>query len=149
MQNHIIREYILYRYYPNKSHVDGFFDEDDGNIYISKKLGKIAREIVFAHESQHRDCYNNKCKCWGRGTDYWCEYHAFRAEFRFVLRKNSKRYWKAYFEGVIRDLTKFKDTSIRSWGAHFQALCKVCRFKAFQEAARRYGFQKSIEGLCS
>ena len=127
-----ISMYILFRYRPNKSNIFGFFDEDDGQIYINEDLGKTHREFVYVHESQHRTCYKVGCKCWNKKTEFLCEYHAFRAEFRFALNKNSRRYWTAYFKGVIMELDKFRSNKVRSWRAHFKALSKVCRFKQFQ-----------------
>lgn len=141
-------DYILFRYYPNKSRVKGFFDDDDGQIYINKTLNKHDRAIVFAHESQHRECFITKCWCWKQKTVFWCEYHAFKAEFAFVSGMDNHRYWHTYFKAVISGLTKYKEAeNIGTWMDHFRALRKVCRFKAFQEAADRYGYQERVNEL--
>lgn len=138
-------DYILFTYRPNKTKINGFFDEEDGNIYINSDLCKIAKEIVLAHEIRHRRCFKNKCKCWGKL--YWAEYHAFRAEFEFVLSKNKKSYWKTYFDGVISDLRKFQDKSVTGWREHFKALSKVCRLKKFIEQANKYKYLKKINTI--
>ena len=134
---------------PNKLGINGFFDEDGGNIYINGNLGKIEREIVYVHESQHRTCCLNKCKCWKYKSVYWCEYHAFRAEFNFVLKKNIPGYWKGYFDITIKDLIKFSRNGkkIKSWKEHFQALSKVCRFKDFQKFAKKHRYIKRIDKI--
>ena len=142
-------DYILFKFIPNKLGINGFFEEEDGCVYVNESLDKISRELVYAHESQHRTCFLNKCKCWKYKSVYWCEYHAFRAEFNFVLKKNISEYWKNYFNLVIKDLIKFRKNSkgIKSWKEHFQALAKICKFKDFQKLAKKYRYKKRIDKI--
>jgi len=143
--------YILFKYSPNKSKINGFFDEDDGNIYINESLSTLQKELVLVHETEHKKCYLNKCFCWKSKTDFWCEYHAFKAEFDFVLNKNLKKYWNIYFSIVIKDLNKFvKDSNnIHTWKEHYKALRKVCKLCNFIKFAKKYGYWKKINGLCN
>jgi len=134
---------ILFSFKPNKSKISGFFDEDDGQIYIDKKLGKIKKEIVYQHENQHRKCFNSDCKCYKKDTDFLCEYHAMRAEFNFIA-KNGVLVQKIYFKLVIKSLNKYL---IESWKAHYQALRKVCKLKKFRFLAKKLGFWREIEKL--
>ena len=138
--------YILFRYNPNPSNIYGFFDEEDNNIYINANLGKLDREFVFVHESQHKDCFHNKCKCWG--TIFWCEYHAFRAEFNFVLKLNKQKYWRGFFKVSIKALIKFKThPEIGGWTEHYKALRKVMNLTECVKYARKYGYWKQIEDI--
>lgn len=141
--------YILFTFRPNKLGINGFFEGDDGYVYINKDLDKISRELVYAHESQHRACFLNKCKCWKPKSDFLCEYHAFRAEFNFVLKKNTPKNWKHYFNFTIKDLIKFSKNgkNIKNWKEHFQALAKVCRLKDFQRFAKKYRYKKRIDKI--
>jgi len=139
---------IIFSFKPNKSEVSAFFDADDGEIYIDKKLGKINREIVYQHENQHRKCFKSKCKCWKKKTEFLCEYHAMRAEFNFVA-KNGLLVQKMYFKITIDALNKYLKNmnKIKSWKAHYQALRKVCKLKQFRFLAQKLGFWKDIERL--
>jgi len=140
-------DYILFRYKPNKSKVNGIFDEDDGNIYINEDLDEITQELIYAHESQHKKCFNSKCKCWKKL--FWCEYHAFRNEFKFVLEKDDSKYWDKYFTITTNDLNKFKNNvnNITGWKEHFKALKKVCNLKDFKKFAKEYKYWKQIKKI--
>jgi len=142
--------WIEFSYHPNKSKVDGFFDEEDGQIYIRKNQGRITKEIIFAHESQHKDCCENSCFCWVMVNLFWCEYHAFRAELYYVLDQNKSRIWNLYFQGVIKDLTKYYSLidAVEGQIQHFKALRKVCKMKLFREFAKQYGYYTKIYKLC-
>ena len=138
--------YVLFRYYPDRYKLRGFYDSDNGEVHINKAIPKIVRELTFAHENQHKICHQGKCSCWNKDTEFWCEYHAFRAEFEFILSKNSNKYWIAYFESVVYDLKKYKRTNHKpkSWPDHFRALAKICRTKEFASYARGYGYHTRI-----
>jgi hypothetical protein len=140
-------DYILFRYRPNKSKIDGLFDEEDRNIYINEDLGKICREFVYIHEAEHKRCFENKLKCWE--NLFWCEYYAFRAELNFVLEKDNSRYWHKYFTVTIKSLIKFKTNAnnIKGWEEHFKALRKVCRLKDFKKFAKKYKYWKLIKEI--
>ncbi|MHA1275391.1 MAG: hypothetical protein ACTSQS_18460 [Promethearchaeota archaeon] len=139
---------VMFNYFPNKLDIGGFFDEDSGNIYINKKLRKIRREIVFQHEKQHKKCFNSRCSCWSKGTEFWCEYHAMKAEFEFSM-KNEKLVQKLYFKAVILSLKRYlRDMNkVKSWKAHYQALRKVCKLKKFKQLAKKSGFWGEIKKL--
>jgi len=137
-------DYILFTFEPHYPKVKGFFDSDWNRVYINKKLGKIKREIVYAHESQHQKCFQSKCKCYDLNSDFLSEYHAFRAEFRFLQEKDNVRYWRIYFAGVIDDLTRYVTLP---WKAHFKALSKVCRLEDFKKFAKEFDYWKKIERI--
>lgn len=128
--------------------MNGYYDPDDNNhpVYINKDLDSKSKEVVYAHENQHRKCHLGKCFCWDCGTEFWCEYHAFRAEFKFALSKNTDKWWKLYFDGVIEDLKKFKrpKKGMATWPDHFKALVKVCHMKEFGAYANGYGYYTRI-----
>ena len=139
-------DYILFTYKPNKSNIFGIFDEDDGNIYINSKLNKIERKLVYVHEVQHRDCFNNKCKCWKKL--FWCEYHAFRAEFNFVLKLNKRRYWHGFFKIAIKELVKFKlHPEISGWTEHYKAKRRVMKLDECVKYAKKYKYWKQIKEI--
>jgi hypothetical protein len=142
------KDYIVFRYRPNKSKVNGFFDEDDKNIYINEDLNMVHRELVYIHENQHRDCFIHKCKCWNRSI-FLCEYHAFRAELKFLLEKDNSKYWKTYFVITIKSLIKFGTNinNIWGWEEHFKALRKVCNLKDFKKVASKYGYWLLIKSI--
>ena len=139
-------EYILFTYEPNKSNIFGIFDEDDGNIYINSKLNKTERELVYIHEVQHRDCFNNKCKCWKKL--FWCEYHAFKAELDFVFKLNKYRYWHCFFKIAIKELIKFKThPEIDGWAEHYKAKRKVMKLNKCVEYAKKYKYWEQIKEI--
>ena len=142
-------KYISFKYAPNKTKINGFFEEDSGNIYINKSLGTRQKELVFVHEMKHKKCCLDKCFCWESGTDFWSEYHAFKAEFDFVLNKNLKKYWVTYFNILIKDLNKFVEnaSNLRTWKYHRKALTKVCRLCDFIRFAKKYGYWNEIDSL--
>lgn len=141
------KDYILFRYRPNKSKISGIFDEDDRLIYINEDLDKITQELVYIHENQHKKCFVNKCKCWKKL--FWCEYHAFKAELKFLLEKDNSKYWHKYFVITIKSLIKFKDNAnnIKGWKEHFKALKKVCNLKDFRWAAKKYKYWNRIKRI--
>jgi hypothetical protein len=146
-------KYILFQYYPiGAVKLDGFYDDQDvnHNVYISKSLKGMDREIAFAHENEHRECHIQECFCWSSGTEFWSEYHAFKAEFDFVVEQNKDKWWKVYFEYVIRNLKKYKRVgrgAMSTWPDHFRALSKVCRLNEFGEYARGYGYYDRIMAI--
>jgi hypothetical protein len=140
-------DYILFKYRPNKSRIHGIFDEDDGNIYINEDLPKMGRELVYAHECQHRTCFYSNCSCYKKNSIFYVEYHAFLAELIFILKINSVQYWKYYLMGVIEELNKFNNPDINGWLDHFRALRKVCKLKAFKEKAKKFNCWKKISKL--
>lgn len=123
---------ILFTYNPNPSKVFGFFDEGDGKIYISSKLGLLARECVYYHEQSHKECFDKKCKCWSRKTDYLCEFHAMQGEFQKIKASGSLRMKKAYFEQVKAAVKKYKKQS-KVYVHHLRAIARLMRTKAFRE----------------
>lgn len=142
----IRKDYILFVYSPNKSNIFGFFDEEDDNIYVNAKLNRIERKLVFIHESQHRNCFNKKCKCWG--TTFWCEYHAFRRELNFVLKLNKRRYWHVFFKIAIKELIKYKThPEIAGWTEHFNAKRKTMKLNECVKYAKKYKYWEQIESI--
>ena len=141
----IKNDYILFKYSPNKSKIEGMFDEEDGNIYVDADLPDCGRKLVYAHESQHRTCFYNKCTCYKSGSLFRIEYHAFLAELIFVVKENKDGLWKYYFKGIQKELIKFNNPSIEGWIAHFKALRKVCKLKVFIQNAKKYRCWKTIE----
>lgn len=139
---------ILFRYRPNLTEINGFFDQDDGHIYIRKGLGKIDKEIVYQHEMQHKICSDNKCFCWEQKSDFWSEYHSFRAELDFALRSN-KIVKRIYLTGVIDDLIKYKKQGkkIKSQKEHYFALRRVCKLNRFKKLAKEYKYWNRIKKL--
>lgn len=144
-----MNDVVRFIFKPNKSKVDAFFDRDDGLIYIHKNFGKILTEITYAHEVQHKKCLANKCFCWEQDSDYWSEYHAFKAMFYFVVSKHSKRYWRIFFDAVISDLIKYNNNEyrVKSYKEHFNALKKVCKLKLFIEYAKQYNYWNDIKRI--
>lgn len=140
-------DYILFRYRPNKSQVNGFFDPADGNIYINEDLDKLHQELVYIHENQHRECFVSKCKCFK--NTFWCEYHAFRAELKVLLEKKDGKYWCKYFDITVKSLIKFKTNTknVEGWAEHFKALRKVCNLKDFRKVAIKYRYWIQIKKL--
>ena len=140
---------ILFTFEPNRSKIHGFYDLEDGEIYVNKRLSKTAQALTVVHEQQHIKCRKSKCHCWPDERLYWCEYHAFRAVLDYVIGCNSRRIWKAYFDGVVDDLTKYYDKrrAVRGYGQHYLALAKVCRLKRFREYAKQYGYDKEIRKI--
>lgn len=140
------KKYILFVYKPNPSGINGFFDEEDNNIYINGKKSKLERDLIFVHENQHKECFNTKCKCWR--TVFWSEYHAFRAELHFVLKVNKRKYWHEFFRVAIRSLIKhMKHLEIQGWLEHYKALRKVLKLNECVKYAKEYGYWKQIKGL--
>ena len=140
------KDYILFVYKPNPSNITGFFDEEDNNIYINEKKGRLERELIFVHENQHKKCFNTKCKCWG--IVFWCEYHAFRAELNFVLKVNKRKYWREFFRVSISSLIKYTvHLEIGGWPEHYKALRKVLKLSECVTYAKKYGYWKQIAGL--
>ncbi len=129
---------VYFRHTPDRSKIGGYFDEDDGHIYINGRASKVRQSLIIAHESQHKKCFDTKCKCWNSRNVYWCEYHAFRAELKYVAKKDKVRLWQAYFRSVINDLRKFQSKET-AYPQHFQALVKVCRLRLFGLYAQKYG----------
>jgi len=123
---------ILFVYNPNPSKVFGFFDEDDGKIYVSSRLGLLARECVYLHEKSHKECFDGGCKCWSKGTDYWCEYHAMRGELQKVRAIGCVRLKRAYLKHAKDALVKY-NAQPEVYGAHLAALRKLMRTKAFRD----------------
>jgi len=107
-----------------------WYDSEDDCIYLSDKLTQVEREIVYAHEDQHRKCYHEKCFCWGMDSDFWKEYHAMKAEFEFALEKGG-RYLKAYRKLFVDCLKRYKKNPESK--AYLQASLKLMRLKAFRE----------------
>ena len=126
---------ILFTYHPNPSKVFGFFDDDDEKIYISSKLSLLARECVYFHESSHKECYDEKCKCWDKKTDYLCEYHAMRGELQKVRARGSVRLREAYLKHVKSALDKYRKHA-DVYGDHLKAIRKLMRTKDFKAFVR-------------
>ena len=134
---------ILFRYNPNPSKVFGFFDENDGKIYINETFGIMEREVVYLHELSHRECFEKGCWCWKRKSDYWVEYHGFRGEFYKVQSNGDKRLKKAYLKQLGNTIKKAKRNP-KVWGCHFAALRRLAKMKSFRKFVNR----KIKRGLC-
>jgi len=147
-----MREYIEFTLDPNPVEIDGWFDEDDGRIYIRAGLDRFVKLLIYAHENQHKKCFDSKCKCWKEKSDLLCEYHAFRAEFRFMCEGRFVcQVWKQYFANVQRELRKYRRLMKTTWKKggreHFQALKRLCKTKKFQEYAKYAGWLQKISCL--
>lgn len=136
---------ILFKYYPNKLKTAGWWEEDAKDyIFVNKRLSRITRKIILAHEEQHRKCYFNKCKC--SKNDYLSEYHAYKAEFQYILDINKHKYWKAYFKNALDCLDRYiTDKSIPSHKWHLSAFKKFSKTKQFRKWAEKYGYLKAVE----
>lgn len=141
----VMVKYIEFTFDPNPVEIDGWFDEDDGRVYIRADLDFTIQQLIYAHEDQHRKCFNSKCKCWKKKSDFLAEYHAFKAEFKCARLKDT--IWKQYFANVIRELRKYRRHWKEHGREHFQALAKLCRTKKFREYAKKYGWLQKISCL--
>jgi hypothetical protein len=139
---------ILFKYKPNKSKIDGFFDRTDGHIYIQKSLDKYTKEITYQHEKQHKKCFKTKCFCWTQESDFWGEYHAFKAELIYALN-GEKIVQIKYLQGVIDDLKKFRELgeTNKSSKEHYVALKRICKLKIFKLLAQARGFWSELKEL--
>ncbi len=99
---------VYFRHTPDRSKLGGYFDEDDGHIYINVQASKVRQSLIIAHEAQHKKCFDSKCKCWKGENIYWCEYHVFRAELEYVIENDTVRLWQAYFRSEINNLRKYQ-----------------------------------------
>ena len=133
---------IFITYARNPSKIAGYYDPDDGNIYIRTGLSKYRQLLIYVHERQHKKCHDEKCSCWSRGT-FHSEYHAYRAELDYVIERESPRLWKLYFRNVMADIIK-QSSDLKLWGGHRRAILKVCRLKRFQEHAKEHGVLHKI-----
>jgi hypothetical protein len=123
---------ILFTFLPDPDRREAYYDEDDGNIYIRKSLGKYGREVAYFHEAVHRQCHSTDCWCWKRNNDFWLEYHAYKGELLKVSTSGSKLIVRAYRKQVARTLKKAKDNP-KVWGVHEKALRRVMRTKRYKE----------------
>lgn len=140
---------IEFEYDPNPARIQGFYDEDvPGYIYINRYLTTFGREIVIAHETQHARCCEEKCSCFDLYADVLREYHAFRAEFEYMVTgRHTTNAWRMYYR-IVRDaLKRYQGRKI--WEGHFKALAKVCRLKLFKEYSRGCKPYKQIMKLVS
>ncbi len=129
---------VLFEFFPNELCCYGFFDETWDTIFIDSRLSKSGRELVYHHEKQHKTCCNLKCFCWSQNTDFWTEYHAFKAELDFALSSGiriRKIYLKDTYE-YLNLLKKGKQNKDRK--AHYLALKRVCKLKRFIKLAKEF-----------
>lgn len=123
---------VLIKFIPDRGEAYGSFDEENGKIYISTRLGLLERECIYLHELSHKECFSKKCKCWK--SNYWCEYHAMRGELQKVIARNNVRLTKAYLRSVEHSLSKYQ-TDSKLWKPHLAAIKRVMKTKAFKELA--------------
>ena len=134
---------IEFTYNPNPTGVLAFFDATDKNIYVNSCLGFDAREIVIAHEEQHKRCFESKCKCWTDNV-FLCEYHAMKACFEYVCTRSELRF--LYLRMTRNDLERYYKLWKKGIGdmrEHYLALRKLCKTKAFWEFAERVNTSQS------
>lgn len=99
-------------------------------MHINKNADLWEQYNIEIHEGQHFKCQNEKCFCWPMKTDFWAEYHAFKAGFTELLDLLSITKILIFVNKYINKIYKNK------WSAHLKALRKVLRLKRFREAAR-------------
>lgn len=121
---------ILVKYIPNQGEASGGFDEETGKIYIGIQYGLFERECLYFHELTHKECFDKKCKCWSKSTNYLCEYHAMRGELEKVIACESARMRKAYMKNVKRCLRKYR-ADPKLWKSHLSAIGQLMRTGAF------------------
>ena len=144
-----IMKIIEFDYQPNPSGIRGFYDEDvPGYIYVRRDLCGLERELVVAHEAQHAKCHRIKCDCFDLRADFHREYHAFRAELRYMCTfRFTRKTWLEYTRIVYAGLEKYSEVEV--WDGNFKALAAVCKLKLFKEYTERFGVHKKIMKLVS
>ena len=126
----------LYHYHPDHQEARGYFIEDSPDtIYINDRCGKCEREFVYWHESQHRRCFKSKCTCWTKGTDFWCEYHAFRYSFQRVQTSFSVTLKRMYLKAIMGSVKRYTECPTL-YPTHLKALNKLMNTKAFKKFAK-------------
>jgi len=123
---------VLVTYHPNRTNVAGYFDEEDGLIYLDAKRSRLVRETVYFHEITHKECFQAKCKCWNKKTSFLCEYHAFRGALQCVRATGSRKLQRCYLREVQKALKKYK-ADLKIWDSHLKALRKIMKTKAYRE----------------
>ena len=116
--------------------VSGLYDDSDGSILIAKNLGKYEAECVYYHERQHRKCHQEKCKCWGKSTNYLAELHAYKAELRDVIRANDRRLTKAYFKQITAAIAIY-EADPKYYRDNYKALKRVMGTKEFKDFVKQ------------
>jgi len=141
--NQMVPAPIFVTYSRNPSHIGGYYDVDDGHIYIRKNVPEYRKLFVYVHERQHKKCHDEGCVCWDKAT-FYSEYHAYRAELDYASLRDSPRLWKLYFRSTMNDLVK-QATNLKLWGAHRKAILKVIRLKRFRKYATIHGCYTNIK----
>lgn len=126
---------ILVKYIPDRGEASGYFEEETGKIYVSVYRSLLERECVYFHELTHKECFDKKCKCWSKKTDYLSEYHAMRGELRKVIACKSIRMKRAYMKNLKRCLKKYRGDP-KLWRSHLSAVEMMMRTGEFKEFAR-------------
>ena len=128
-QYEIDDDVILFEFNKPVNQAVGWY-EDGNDIFISKLLPKIAREVIYLHERQHRKCKKEGCFCCSQSSDFWCEYHAMKAEFEDCL-KAGPAVFAEYRRQFVAALKKYK--SDKKWESHLMATRKLMGLKKFRE----------------
>jgi len=138
--------YISFRYHPNKTETEGFFDRDDKRIYIRSSLSKCRKELIYIHEGQHKKCFESNCFCWEQESDFWGEYHAFRAELKFAIVSEYEIIRRIYLSNIEPELERYKrlGETIISQRQHYLALSRLCKTAKFQQLAKEYGYWQQV-----
>lgn len=109
---------ILYVPHTKEQEIYGWFDRRNDTICLNNTMSPWYREVTYFHEDTHRDCWDNKCKCWN--TVFWCEYHAFRGEFDRVRVADEPLLTIAYID-MLQDTVS---TSTGDEPTYGKALCR-------------------------
>ena len=123
-----MNKYVLFTFEPNPAEIEGWFDWQDGYIYINKRLCKLDKILTYVHENQHRECFNKKCKC--TGNTYLEEYHAFNAELDYAI--NNPYIRKRFIKGLKDILDKAKRIP-EVYESHGKVVRKLMKTKKFKE----------------
>lgn len=127
----------------NPARIGGWYDPDDGNIYIRTGLSKVRQLLIYVHERQHKKCNDDACSCLFRGGTIEQEYHAYRAELDYTILRDHCPLWNAYFRCVMADLVK-QSSNLKIWEEHRKALLRVIRLARFKAHAKTFDVFRGI-----
>ena len=120
---------VIIKFMPNKGEAGGFYDEENGRIYLNARLPLLEREVVYYHELTHKEHCQSKCFCWK--SDYWCECHAMRGELQRVIARKSKRLSRAYYQNERRAIKKY-NADPKVWKVHIKAFNRLRKTKMYK-----------------
>jgi hypothetical protein len=126
---------MWYQYKKDKacSVVGGFYEENDGTIFLAHGLTEIQKELVYIHELEHRKCHQSGCRCWDLDDDcYLAEYHAWLGEFRAVKNRDNAKLTNAYFRSVRFAIRKMQKNP-KIWAGNIKAVRRLLRLKEFKD----------------